>query len=86
MVKPLTGADWVFDPDEVAALQKAGVITPDRKVLKNPNLAAPYGKSHFPTKTMIPLWTCSDGTEFSQEIDALRHELDVAHTALARRK
>lgn len=31
----------------------------------------------FPKKILIPVWVCSDGTEFGCEIDALRYELDL---------
>lgn len=31
----------------------------------------------FPKKEMVAIWHCSDGREFSAEIDALRHELDI---------
>jgi hypothetical protein len=33
--------------------------------------------AEYPVKSMIPIWTCSDGNEFGTETDALRHELDL---------
>lgn len=34
-------------------------------------------RTSFPHKVVRSYWVCSDGNEFSHEIDALRHELDT---------
>lgn len=32
---------------------------------------------NFPIPQQITIWECSDGSEFSSETDALRHELEL---------
>lgn len=41
-------------------------------------------KIGYPIKSMIYIYTTSDGREFGQEIDALRHELDICQQAIGR--
>jgi hypothetical protein len=31
----------------------------------------------FPKKEMVAIWHCSDGRDFSSEVEALRHEIDI---------
>lgn len=31
----------------------------------------------FPKRVLMPIWETSDGTEFGNEIDALRHQLEI---------
>jgi len=38
----------------------------------------------FPKRVEIPIWVSSDGTEFGQEIDALRHEVDILRRQVRR--
>lgn len=60
---------------------KAPAATPEAAPKKQAELVS----SRFPVMAMMPVWTCSDGTEFGQELNALRHELDLAHSQLKKR-
>lgn len=31
----------------------------------------------LPVKKLIPIWECTDGTEFGNEVDALRHQIEI---------
>lgn len=33
--------------------------------------------SNFPKSSLVIVWECSDGREFSSEVEALRYELDL---------
>ena len=37
----------------------------------------PKPKEVWPRAEQITIWVCSDGNEFTTEVDALRHELEV---------
>ena len=41
------------------------------------NMVSSTKPQNFPQPVQITLWTCSDGREFSTELEALRYELDI---------
>jgi hypothetical protein len=43
-------------------------------------------KDHYPVRKMIPCWECSDGAEYGNETDALRHEVDRLQRELFKRR
>ena len=80
--KPLNPVLTLADAAKLSAKLDAEI--PAVNALAKAKAAEP--KPLYPIFKMVPSYICSDGNEFTKEVDALRHELALCHSILIDRR